>query len=114
MVLTKPWTSPEKRRRNYVYPCFQAICSHRPAIHKLFDAIQQDHVSPEERARMIDEYHQEELQQTQFEEGKRLRQQEIAASLLKEGIAWDIIVKTTGSSQKELEELEEGTRDKGQ
>ncbi len=97
-----------------MYPCFQALCSHRPAIHKLFDAIQQDHVSPEERARMIDEYHQEELQQTQFEEGKRLRQQEIAASLLKEGIAWDIIVKTTGSSQKELEELEEGTRDKGQ
>jgi hypothetical protein len=48
-------------------------------------------MSPEERAHMIDEYHQEELQQTTFEEGKRtgelLRQQEIARALLQKGVS---------------------------
>ena len=76
------------------------------AIHKLFDAIRRDHISPEERARMIEEFHQEELQQTKFEEGqeagKHVRQEEIAAALLQEGVAVEIIMKTTGLSQKEI------------
>jgi hypothetical protein len=41
---------------------------------------------------MIEEYHQEELQKTQFDEGKLA----VAKALLQEGIAPDIIVKTTG------------------
>ncbi|MCP4405204.1 MAG: hypothetical protein GY801_48870 [bacterium] len=59
---------------------------------------------------MIEEYHQEELQQTTFEEGKltgeQLRQREIAEALLKEGIATDIIAKTTTLSEKELTVLQ--------
>lgn len=56
--------------------------------------------------RMIDESHQEELQQTKFEEGqkagKNVRQKEIAAALLEEGVAFEIIMKTTGLSQEEI------------
>ncbi len=75
---------------------------HRKAIHKLFAYIKRDHISPEERAQMIEEYHQEELQQTQFEEGKDMRQREIAKALVKEEISLDIIEKTTGLSKEEL------------
>ncbi|WP_417914894.1 PD-(D/E)XK nuclease family transposase [Candidatus Electronema sp. JM] len=76
------------------------------AIQKLFDAIRRDQMSPDERARMIDEFHLEELQQTKFAEGqeagKNVRQREIAAALLREGIAVDIVMKTTGLSQQEI------------
>ncbi len=74
----------------------------RPAVHKLFDAIRRDHISPEERARMIDEFHMEELEQTKLEEGKAIRQKEIAQALLKKGVASDIIAETTGLSEEEL------------
>lgn len=72
------------------------------AIHKLFDAIRRDHISPEERACMIDQFHLEELQQTKLAEGKIIRQREIARALLEKGIAADIIAETTGLSQEEL------------
>jgi hypothetical protein len=41
---------------------------------------------------MIEEYHQEELQRAQFDEGKMA----VAKALLKEGIPPHIIAKTTG------------------
>ncbi|MCP4339866.1 MAG: hypothetical protein GY799_13490 [Desulfobulbaceae bacterium] len=75
---------------------------HRAAIQKLFDQIQQHQISPEERARMIDESHQEELQQAQFEEGKIF----VANALLKKGIALEIIAETTGLSQDALTQLQ--------
>ena len=71
---------------------------HREEIRKLFDAIQQDRISPEERARMIDEYHQDELQQSRFDEGKLF----VAKGLLKKGISLDIIAETTGIPTEEL------------
>ncbi len=81
---------------------------HRAAIHKLFDAIEQTHISPEERARMIEEHHQEELQQTRFEEGiekgKRERQYEIARNLL-DVLDTKTISQKTGLSYQELEAL---------
>lgn len=89
---------------------------HHPAILKLFDSIRRDQISPAERAQMIDEYHQEELQQTKFEEGKllgeRLRQREIARALLVEGIAQDIIAKTTGLTKEEIAVLQQECNDK--
>lgn len=75
---------------------------HQTAIQKLFEAIRRDHISPEERARMIDEFHLEELQQTKFEEGRYIRQREIAAALLREGVAVEIVMKTTGLSRNEI------------
>lgn len=80
---------------------------HRSEIRKLFEAIQRDHISPDERARMIDEYHQEELQSTKFEEGKLTRQAEIAQALLQKGVAIDIIAETTDCSREELLALQE-------
>ena len=72
------------------------------ATHKLFDAIRRDHLSLEERASMIDQFHLEELQQTKLAEGKIIRQREIARALLGKGIAADIIAETTGFSQSEF------------
>jgi len=84
----------------------------RAEIQKLFTSIQRDHITPDERAQMIDEYHQEELQHVKFEEGKEegkiVRQQEIAKALLKKGIALAIIAETTGLSEHELLVLQDG------
>ena len=76
----------------------------RPEIHKLFDHIQKDRISPAERARMIEEYHQEELQKTQFDEGRL----SVAKALLQEGIAPDIIAKTTGFPLDVILEIKNG------
>lgn len=84
---------------------------HRPEIRKLFECIRRDRISPDERARMIEEYHQEELQSTKFEEGqlegKLARQIEIARSLLHKGVAVDIIVETTGCSREDILAIQE-------
>ena len=86
----------------------------RPEIRKLFEAIQRDHISPDERARMIDEYHQEELQSTNYAEGKlkgmAARQAEIAEALLHKGVAIDIIAETTGFSHADLLAMQERCR----
>jgi hypothetical protein len=78
---------------------------HRAEIQKLFEHIQQDHISPEERARMIDEYTQEELDATLIEDTKA----GIARALLHEGVEHHIIAKTTGLSPEVIKALE--TRD---
>jgi predicted transposase/invertase (TIGR01784 family) len=78
---------------------------HQAVIHKLFDAIRRNHISPEERARMIDEYHQEELLQTKFDEWKLAEKRETAASLLKQGIPLDVVAKATGLPEEELKNL---------
>ena len=82
-------------------------------IQKLFESIRRDHLSPEERARMIEEYNQEELQQTKFEEGvkegEKKEKQLIAKNLLLKGIAPDLVAEATGLSVMEISELEEGS-----
>ena len=88
---------------------------HRSEIQKLFEAIRREQISPDERARMIDEYHQEELQATKFEEGKlagllegeRKGKMEIAGALLRKGIPAEIIAETTGLSLAEIAALQE-------
>lgn len=80
---------------------------HRAEIQKLFASIQRDHLSPEERARMIEEYHQEELQQTTFEEGKRVGGLELARALLQKGVSLELILEATGLSQEELTAIQQ-------
>jgi hypothetical protein len=70
----------------------------RAEIQKLFTSIQRDHISPAERASMIEEYHQEELQGAALAEGKR----SIASALLQQGVAVEVIAKATGLSIGEL------------
>ena len=84
-------------------------------IQRLFEFIRRDHLSPEERARMIEEYHQEELQQTKFEEGvkegkkegKKEEKQFIATNFLQKGVAPDLVAEATGLSMAEITALEE-------
>jgi predicted transposase/invertase (TIGR01784 family) len=86
-------------------------------IQKLFESIRRDHLSPEERARMIEEYHQEELQQTKFEqglekgkeeglkEGKKEEKELIAKNLLLKGITPGLVAEATGLSAAEIAAL---------
>jgi len=80
-------------------------------IQKLFESIRRDHLSPEERARMIEEYHQEEVQQTKFEEGiktgEKKQQLLIARNLLLKGVAPELVAETTGLSIDEIVKLKE-------
>jgi predicted transposase YdaD len=61
---------------------------------------------------MIEEYHQEELQQTKFEEGvkegEKKEKRLIATNFLQKGIAPDLVAEATGLSALEIAELEEG------
>ena len=79
-------------------------------IQKLFESIRRDHLSPEERARMIEEYHQEELQQTKFEEGVKEGEKKekllIAKNLLLKGVAPELVAEATGLSAEEIAALE--------
>ena len=42
----------------------------RPEIQRIFDLIEKDQITPDERARMFEEYSQEEVKQDVFQEGK--------------------------------------------
>ncbi len=67
---------------------------HRAEIQKLFAHIQHDQITPEDRARMIDEYTQEELDATLVEETKTA----IATALLEKGMEQSFVAETTGLS----------------
>ena len=82
-----------------------------PEIRRVFDEIEQDLVSPTERAKMFEEYNQEELRQTQFEQGIKLgalnEKREIARSMLAEGMDLARITRLIGLSEAEIIVLRE-------
>jgi hypothetical protein len=85
-------------------------------IQKLFESIRRDHLSPEERARMIEEYHQEELQQTKFEEGikegEKKKALQIARKLLTTGgLDVQSIAAMTDLSEEEVASLARSRED---
>ena len=73
-----------------------------PHIQRVFAAIEQDHISPSERAKMFDEYNEEELKRTLFEEGVSKGKLEIARALLAEGMPIAMIVRVSGLSEAEI------------
>lgn len=81
----------------------------RPEIQKMFGLIEEDSVSPEERARMKDEYSEAEVQQKKFDEGKVAGAEEAnrgAAKKLKQaGVALETIMQATDLSRAEIESL---------
>ncbi len=95
---------------------------HELLIQKIFDAIENDHVSPTERARMFDEFNDEEYKQTAFAEGiekgiekgitKGLEQGElkakfaIAKGMLAKGLDFETISELTGLTHTEIENLQ--------
>ncbi len=81
----------------------------RPEILKIFEYIEKDRISPEERARMFDEYGQEAIQQEKFEEGMMKKARETARKMLaEEGFDKAIIAKISGLSAEEIAALAEG------
>ena len=79
-------------------------------ILRVFDEIKQDLVSPVERAKMFEENNQEELRQTQFEQGLKQgveqgalnKEREIARSMLADGMDMARITRLTGLSEAEI------------
>lgn len=75
---------------------------HLPEILKIFQHIEKDLVSPEERARMIEEYHSIESKLKFFVEGKQEGKLEIAKNLLARGMSISTIAEVTGLSENEI------------
>ena len=78
---------------------------HELMIQKIFDSIEKDGISPTERARMFEEYNNEEHKQTVFAEGELKAKQTIAKGMLLEGLNLEIIAKLTDLTIEAVEEL---------
>ncbi len=94
---------------------------HQPEILKIFDHIEKDRISAEERAKMIDEYDEDELRQDTFkkglkegldegrEEGRKegIRQDKIetAKKMLSKGLDVVFIAEITGLLAEEIQKL---------
>jgi len=76
-----------------------------PLIRRIFDHIEQDRISPEERARMFEEYNREQGKQEAFAEGKAEGVIEVARTMLEKGIAPSVIADVTGLSMDVIDSL---------
>ena len=85
----------------------------RPEIHQVFEIIKKDLVTPQERAKMIEESHQEELKQDSFEQGIEQgieqgvvkERQEIARAMQASGFDSASIADIMSSTVAEVEAL---------
>lgn len=73
----------------------------RPEIQKIFGLIEEELISPEERARMKDEYNEEQLRRDQFKKGVL----QTAKNLKKMNVTIEMIMQATGLSRAEIEML---------
>jgi predicted transposase/invertase (TIGR01784 family) len=78
-------------------------------IKEVFDLIEADSISPEERYEMFEETHRqeeiEEGEQKGIKEGRMEEKQTIAKGMLAENLAIELIVKLTGLTSVEIEKL---------
>ena len=87
-----------------------------PQIQRIFDLIERDQVSPEERAQMFEEFNREQLRSETFEEGKAVGRTEgerqekikIARTLLTTGVDVALIMQATGLAIEEITALQNG------
>lgn len=78
----------------------------RLEIRQLFQLIEKDQITPEERAQMFEEYNQEELRQNLFQQGKEEGVKEVARHLLSLGsLTEGQIAKVTGLTLEEIQAL---------
>ncbi len=82
---------------------------HLPEIRKIFEHIEKDSVSAEERAQMFDQHGRELLQEEKWAEGARHKAIETARNMLQEGLEVALIAKVTGLT---IEEIHGFTREK--
>jgi len=78
---------------------------HKTEIKRIFELIAQDLISPQERARMKDEYSLGLLQQDKFEQGRLTEKQETARKMLTKGYELAEIAELTGLFPDELATL---------
>ncbi|KOR28634.1 hypothetical protein TI05_16570, partial [Achromatium sp. WMS3] len=78
-----------------------------PTIQKVLHTIERDSISPQERARMFDEYGDEQIKQDKFAKGKAEGIQQTALAMLHEGMDVALIQKITGLSLKEVQQLKD-------
>lgn len=82
-----------------------------PYIQRIFDLIEQDHISPDERARMFREYNDEYVKREAFQEGKQAGEQakkiEMARALLAKGMTHSFIAEITDLTEAEIAQLQE-------
>jgi predicted transposase/invertase (TIGR01784 family) len=90
---------------------------HKPEIQEIFQLIEQDKTTPQERARMKDEYAYAELWREQYEEGigkgveigmgkgQKKNALETALKMRDEGFEWAMIAKLTGVAIDELKDI---------
>lgn len=71
-------------------------------IQKIFRTIERDHLTPQERARMKDEYGYAEIGRDQFEKGVEKGKWEVAEKLLASGMAPAQVADLTGLTQEAL------------
>lgn len=84
-----------------------------PLIQRIFNLIEQDSVSPEERAKMFEEFNLEQVKRETYNEGKaegkaegkQEEKIEIARSLVAKGIAVALISEVTGLNETEIAQL---------
>ena len=77
----------------------------RPEIRKIFDYIEKDHITPEDRARMFDEHGQEALKQEKYDEGRKDEKYDTARKMLAKGYAAEDICDLTGLTPDEIAAL---------
>lgn len=85
----------------------------RPAIQQVFDLIEQDTISPTERAKMKDEYGFEEIKRGKYEEGLKNGLEEgqyqaqcrIAHHLLTMGMDLAVIAQATGLTIQQIQQV---------
>ncbi len=84
----------------------------RPEIRKVFQHIEKDRISPQERAKMFDEYAWEERDQEKVEEGKEIgmneKAEQTACNLMSSGkLTLKNIAEATGLALERVRELSE-------
>jgi hypothetical protein len=83
----------------------------REEIKRIFSLIERDQVSPEENARMKDEYGYEQIGKDQFEKGKLSAKYEAVSTMLAKGFDLAMALDVTGLSEQQFNQFEkEGTQ----
>ncbi len=75
----------------------------KPEIQEIFNVIAQDNTSPQDRARMKNEYSYAELRQKDYEAGQQQKAIETAGKMLADGIPIEAVLKYTGLTPDDLD-----------
>lgn len=81
-----------------------------PVIQRVFELIEQDTISPTERAKMKDEYGFEEIKRGKYEEGRCQTQCQITHQMIKLGMDLTVIAQATGLTIPQIEQIKKDSK----